>query len=36
MEIFLCDKCDTLAEVSLQGDTIKLKKCACLTLDWKE
>ena len=36
MEIFLCNKCDTLAQVSRIGDTIKVNKCACLTLDWKE
>lgn len=36
MELFLCDNCDTLAIVEMVGDTIKLTKCNCLTLDWKE
>ena len=32
--IFLCDECDTLATVSVQGDTITISKCQCLILDW--
>jgi hypothetical protein len=32
--VFLCDGCDTIATVSVQGDTITIQKCACLTLDW--
>ena len=32
--VFLCDECDTLATMSVQGDTIQLNKCQCLTLDW--
>jgi len=34
--IFICDECDTLAMVSMSGNTITIQKCACLTLDWKE
>ena len=33
-EIFICDECDTLATMSVQGDTITINKCKCLTLDW--
>ena len=33
-DVFICDKCDTLATVSVQGDTITINKCECLTLDW--
>jgi hypothetical protein len=36
MELFLCDNCDTLAIVEQVSDTIKITKCSCLTLDWKE
>ena len=36
MELFLCDKCDTLATVSVHGDTITVNKCKCLVLDWKQ
>ncbi len=32
--VFLCDECDTLAIVSVLGDTITIQKCACLTLEW--
>ena len=32
--VFICDECDTLATVSVAGDTIQLNKCKCLTLDW--
>ena len=32
--VFLCDECDTLATVSVAGDTITIQQCACLTLDW--
>ena len=34
--VFICDECDTLATVSVQGDTIQLNKCKCLTLDWNK
>ncbi len=33
-EIFICDECDTLATMSVQGDTITISQCQCLTLDW--
>jgi hypothetical protein len=33
-EIFICDECDTLATMSVVGDTIILSQCQCLTLDW--
>ena len=36
IEILICDECDTLATVSVLGDTIQLNKCKCLTLDWNE
>ncbi len=36
MELFLCDKCDTLATVEMRGDTLKVTKCACLALEWKD
>ena len=36
MEIFLCDECDTLATLSVVGDTITIQQCACLTLDWND
>lgn len=36
MELFICDNCDTLASVEKNGNTIKIVKCQCLTLDWKE
>jgi hypothetical protein len=29
MNIYLCDNCDTLAVVSVVGDTITLNKCQC-------
>jgi hypothetical protein len=32
--VFICDECDTLATMSVQGDTIILSQCQCLTLDW--
>jgi hypothetical protein len=32
--VFLCDGCDTIATVSVEGDTITIQKCQCLTLDW--
>ena len=35
-ELFLCDECDCLASVSVQGDTILLQTCQCVTLDWSE
>jgi hypothetical protein len=34
MEIFICDLCDTLATMSVQGDTITILQCQCLTLEW--
>jgi len=34
--VFICDECDTLATVSVQGDTITIQQCKCLTLDWSE
>jgi len=34
LNIFICDECDTLAEMSVVGDTISITKCKCLTLDW--
>jgi hypothetical protein len=33
--IFLCDNCDTLAIVWQKGNTIEIKKCECVTLDWE-
>jgi hypothetical protein len=36
MDLFLCDECDCLASVSVQGDTITIQKCACPVLDWNE
>jgi hypothetical protein len=33
-EIFICDECDTLATMSVVGDTITISPCQCLTLDW--
>jgi hypothetical protein len=35
-DVFICDECDTLATVSVQGDTITISKCQCITLDWNE
>lgn len=29
MEIFICDDCDTLATLSVVGDTITLVPCKC-------
>ncbi|MEY3909989.1 MAG: hypothetical protein RIT47_680 [Pseudomonadota bacterium] len=29
MEIFICDNCDTLATLSVAGDTITITKCKC-------
>jgi hypothetical protein len=29
--VFICDECDTLATVSVQGDTIQLTKCLCMS-----
>jgi hypothetical protein len=29
MKLFLCDNCDTLAQVEKNGNTIKLTKCKC-------
>jgi len=34
LNIFICDECDTLATMSVEGDTITLNKCKCLTLEW--
>ena len=34
--IFLCDNCDTLATVSVHGDTIMVNQCECVTLDWED
>jgi hypothetical protein len=34
MELFLCDKCDCLATVSVLADTITINKCSCPVLDW--
>jgi len=31
MEIFICSNCDTLATVSVAGDTIEITKCKCQT-----
>jgi hypothetical protein len=31
MDIFICDSCDTLATVSVSGDTILVNKCKCET-----
>ena len=31
MELFLCDNCDTLATLEIQGDTITLTQCQCIT-----
>jgi hypothetical protein len=31
MEIFICDSCNTLATLSVEGDTIKITKCKCQT-----
>jgi hypothetical protein len=36
MELFLCDECDCLATLSVEGDTITLQPCACPVLDWNE
>jgi len=33
--VFICDGCDTLATVSVHGDTITITQCACVTLDWE-
>jgi len=32
MYITLCDECNTLATVSVVGDTIELVQCACVKL----
>jgi len=32
--VFICDECDTLATMSVQGDTITISQCQCLTLEW--
>jgi hypothetical protein len=29
--VFLCDGCDTIATVSVQGDTIQITKCLCMS-----
>lgn len=34
--VFICDTCDTLATMSVVGDTIQITQCACVTLDWDE
>lgn len=33
--IFLCDQCDCLAQMSVRGDTITISKCKCPTLEWE-
>jgi hypothetical protein len=30
--VFLCDNCDTLALVSVVGDTINITQCECVQL----
>jgi len=30
--VFICDNCDTLATVSVAGDTINITQCACVQL----
>jgi len=30
--VFLCDNCDTLAIVSVAGDTINIQQCNCVRL----
>jgi hypothetical protein len=34
--VFICDGCDTLATVSVHGDTIMVNQCECVTLDWED
>ncbi len=29
--LFLCDECSTLAIVTMQGNTITINKCLCIT-----
>ena len=29
--IYICDECDTLASVTMQGNTITLNQCLCTT-----
>lgn len=29
--IYLCDECDTLATVTMQGNTITINQCLCTT-----
>ena len=31
MEIYLCNACDTLASVTMQGNTITINQCLCTT-----
>jgi hypothetical protein len=31
MNIFICSNCDTLATVSVAGDTIQITKCLCMS-----
>ena len=33
--VFICDGCDTLATVSMAGNTISITQCECVTLDWE-
>jgi len=33
--VFICDSCDTLATVSMHGNTITVNQCECVTLDWE-
>jgi hypothetical protein len=30
--VFICDECDTLATVSMSGNTITIIECACVQL----
>lgn len=36
MQIYLCDGCDTLATLSVEGDTIKVTKCKCQTENYQK
>jgi hypothetical protein len=29
--IYICDECDTLATVTMQGNTITINQCSCTT-----
>ena len=35
MNIYLCDNCDTLAVLTMEGNTITLNKCQCSTNEGK-